>query len=554
MQGEEQQAKPGWGISRDEMNLAEFPLALLSTRADPNLKTLEFSDTVRGKNGELTQRQWIITGADKFGLPTALDDEVLLGLLKLTVDDGFRSQKVVFTRYELLRILRWSTEGRSYQRLQRALDRLSGVRIKATNAFYDNAQKAHHTKNFGIIDAYELSDGRENAQKPSFFIWSETIFDSFQVGFIKKLDLEFYLSLNSSVSKRLYRFLDKHFWYRSKVQINLFTLAHEKIGVSRNYRFASSLKQQLQSALDELIDRQFLGSYEFVGKGSHTEVILEVASRAPKIHGNATGCTGSLTQASQTEITTAKQITRTAKGRVTTGQSSNVAKETASSPVFSSGRGRKAQVSSRLEPTDRAREALQVPVAERSHELVLAKLVERGIGQAQAVRLVMGRSAANVEKMLDIIDYFDGLVASGSSLISRNPVGWLYRMIERVETVKLPGQAKEVAAPIGAKVGGLGSGVLKSSKRASRLISEVTPELRELYEKEYREAISAVRGELSTSKLQQIEQQVRLGWASVRSSISPAMFEASVAQGVEKELAKLNGFPSLEQWVLQRSN
>src|SRR5690606_4291994 len=115
--------KPRRAISRDEMNLAEFPLAVLSTRANPNLKTLEFCDEVRGKNGDVVDRKWIITGADKFGLPTASDDEVLLGLLKLTVDNGFESQKVFFTRYELLRILRWTTEGRSYTRLQRALDR-----------------------------------------------------------------------------------------------------------------------------------------------------------------------------------------------------------------------------------------------------------------------------------------------------------------------------------------------------------------------------------------------------------------------------------------------
>jgi plasmid replication initiation protein len=246
------------GISRDEMNLAEFPLAVLSTRIDPSVKTLEFTDNVKHKNGELLERKWIITGADKFGLPTSSDDEVLLGLVKLTVDSGFQNQKVFFTRYELLRILRWTTEGRSYVRLQKALDRLSGVRIKATNAFYDNESKSHSTRNFGIIDAYEINDGRDSNPKPSFFIWSETIFKSFQVGFIKKLDLDYYLNLQSAVSKRLYRYLDKHFWYRSRIQINLFTLAHEKIGISRNYRYASSLRQQLDPAINELIERGFL--------------------------------------------------------------------------------------------------------------------------------------------------------------------------------------------------------------------------------------------------------------------------------------------------------
>jgi plasmid replication initiation protein len=214
-------------ISRDEMNLAEFPLTVLSKRSDPSVKTLEFSDSVKGKNGDVINRKWIITGADKFGLPTSSDDEVLLGLLKLTADDGLRNPKIFFTRYELLKILRWTTEGRSYVRLQNALDRLSGVRIKATNAFYDNESKLHSTRNFGILDAYEINDGRDT--RPSFFTWSEVLFKSFQVGFIKKLDLEFYLDLQSAVSKRLYRYLDKHFWYRSRMQVNLFVLAHEKI-------------------------------------------------------------------------------------------------------------------------------------------------------------------------------------------------------------------------------------------------------------------------------------------------------------------------------------
>ena len=146
-------AKKQSGSSRDEMNLAEFPLAVLSTRIDPSVKTLQFKDCQRLKNGEVIEREWLITGADKFGLPTSTDDDVLLGLMRLTMDEGFRDRKIHFTRYELLRILRWTTEGRSYQRLTKSLDRLSGVRIKAANAFYDNNTKNYQTLNFGIIDA-----------------------------------------------------------------------------------------------------------------------------------------------------------------------------------------------------------------------------------------------------------------------------------------------------------------------------------------------------------------------------------------------------------------
>jgi plasmid replication initiation protein len=266
-------------FARDEMNLSEFPLAVLSSRTNPDVKTLEFSDFQRLKNGELVERKWIITGADKFGLPTSTDDDVILGLICLTMDQGFREQKVYFTRYELLKILRWSTEGRSYSRLTKSLDRLSGVRIRASNAFYDNASKAYQTKNFGVIDGYEINDERAAAQhsksglsSKSFFIWSEVLFDSFKSGFIKKLDLDIYFNLKSAVSRRLYRYLDKHFYYRNTIERQLMFLAFEKLGLSRSYKYASSVKQQLEPAVSELIECGFLANCEYLGKGEETVV------------------------------------------------------------------------------------------------------------------------------------------------------------------------------------------------------------------------------------------------------------------------------------------
>jgi hypothetical protein len=384
---------PSLKLSRDEMNLAEFPLTVLSKRADPSVKTLEFSDYVKGKNGELINRAWIITGADKFGLPTSSDDEVLLGLLKLTADDGLQNRKVHFTRYELLRILRWTTEGRSYTRLQNALDRLSGVRIKASNAFYDNETKLHSTRNFGIIDAYEINDGRDT--RPSFFTWSEVLFKSFQVGFIKKLDLDFYLDLQSAVSKRLYRYLDKHFWYRSRIQVNLFTLAHEKIGVSRNYVYASSLRQQLEPALEELKERGILSEYEFSGKGKSTELVM-IAAHAPK------------------KIATAPQPT------------SGVDQAAIARPSSSA--------DTRLEKG--------LDTCERLSSDVQRLLVERGLAERQAQRLVAEQGEDTLARMQAIIKHFDSLVANKSALVSRSPTGFLYRAVERPFEFTLPGEKR----------------------------------------------------------------------------------------------------------------
>lgn len=360
-------------ISRDEMNLAEFPLTVLSTRANPHLKTLEFSDSIRTKNGDLVERKWLITGADKFGLPTSSDDEVLLGLLKLTVDDGIRSRKVHFTRYELLKTLRWSTEGRSYFRLQKALDRLAGLRIKATNAFYDNDAKCHSTKVFGLLDAYEINTSRDADLKSSYFTWSETIFKSFQVGFIKKLDLDFYLSLRSAISKRLYRFLDKHFWYRSCVDINLFTLSHEKLGISRNYKFSSSLRQQLDPALTELCEHGFIDEFSYAGKGRDTKLTI-VAKRGIR--------------------SAAKQDQKPAVQRASSSQ----------------------------------------PLQQETAVL----LIERGIKERQVLTLIAGKADEALRRIQEIVAYFDALVDTGSHLVSRSPVGFLYKAVENYQTFTIP--------------------------------------------------------------------------------------------------------------------
>src|SRR5262249_13369586 len=60
---------------RDEMNLAEFPITVLADRVPRGAKTLIF----RASQGQLT-----ITGSDAFGLPTALDADVIVALIQLT--------------------------------------------------------------------------------------------------------------------------------------------------------------------------------------------------------------------------------------------------------------------------------------------------------------------------------------------------------------------------------------------------------------------------------------------------------------------------------------
>ena len=91
----------------------------------------------------------------------------------------------------------------------------------------------------------------------SSFRWNEVIFRSFQSGNLKQLDLEFYLKLRLPTTKRMYRFLDKRFYRRSRLDFDLRSLACEHIGLSRSYA-PTELKRRLKPALEEMEQLGFL--------------------------------------------------------------------------------------------------------------------------------------------------------------------------------------------------------------------------------------------------------------------------------------------------------
>ena len=112
---------------RDELNFAEFPIASVSDTIADGQKTLEFTDEIFDPStGNTVTRTLVITAADRFGLPTALDDEVLPGLVQLSCDQGFSDRKVHFSRYELIKLLGWRDESKSYKRIEESLSRWTG--------------------------------------------------------------------------------------------------------------------------------------------------------------------------------------------------------------------------------------------------------------------------------------------------------------------------------------------------------------------------------------------------------------------------------------------
>lgn len=260
--------EPAWQ-GRDELNLAEFPIALLASRPRRDLKTVHFQDRVWDRSrGEWVTRRLVISASDQYGLPTALDDEVILGLIQLSREDDFASRRVFFSRYHLLQVLGWRHEGKSYARLETSLKRWLGVTLYYEKAWWDKAAQAWVDENFHILEQVSLYDRRrclswqgDGEPRLSTFLWSEVVFGSFQAGYLKQIDMELYRRLGSPIAKRLYRLLDKRFYHRPQWEFDLRDLAHEHVGLSRAYD-VGQLKRKLRPAIQELESVGFLQAIE----------------------------------------------------------------------------------------------------------------------------------------------------------------------------------------------------------------------------------------------------------------------------------------------------
>ena len=104
---------------KDELNIAEFPIAALANRMNPEIKTITYQDEIQdAKTGQLMPRSLTITGSDLYGLPTSFDDEVILGLINLSRGQGFQSPSMNFNRHQVISVLGWSNDDYYYQRIK----------------------------------------------------------------------------------------------------------------------------------------------------------------------------------------------------------------------------------------------------------------------------------------------------------------------------------------------------------------------------------------------------------------------------------------------------
>ena len=312
-----------------------------------------------------------------------MDKKLHKALEFLISQKGFPVENpITFSFYELCKLMNINNSGKTKRMIKDALVRTKLAGIESQGSFYYKGERRWINDIFNLYDRVvfvgELLTNGETADSNYVFL-SDWYLKSLNSFYVKPLDFDYYRSLQSTLSGRLYEFLGIQFYglqgkpysveYRRLCQ--LLPIVEQK--------YLSKAKENLCSAHRELQETKFL------------------------------------TQVRWKEIEKSKWI-------ITYYPGDRVRKE---SSKFKS----EEQLELRLSiPNELSTTNKEQPQSVIDFN-VIEQLSQRGITKLTAQRLINDYSLDQIQKQIEIFDY---LVKIKSQLVAKNPAGFLRKSIERI--------------------------------------------------------------------------------------------------------------------------
>ena len=212
---------------------------------------IDWKGKSRGKGEEQVDFYMEVNAPQEPGLPKGHVEDVVVALLKLSAEQGFKGAKVETTRYELIQVMNWPLTSYYYNRLEKTLKQLVQMSVD-TNALWDPNRKKYYDATFNILDSTKIERERGEKDAETFIRWGTEVFEMFTQGYMKLLDTQFYYSLDDPSTKRLYRWLDKHLKLRTQVEIDVLRLAQKVLGYGVTYSYPSQVIEKLTPKLEKL--------------------------------------------------------------------------------------------------------------------------------------------------------------------------------------------------------------------------------------------------------------------------------------------------------------
>jgi hypothetical protein len=187
-----------------------------------------------------------------------------------------------FSLYELRKILGWSDDsGGAYKEIRDALLRIATTSMQSRNAFYSAQERRRIVDTFNIWSVHfaEHEVKGQTVRERHVLKFHPIFIRNYMAQYLKGIDSDFYWSLRSPVSKRLYRLVDLQRAGGLSWETDLFGVRDQ---VPLDYNYPSQIKRALQKAHDELLQRDFLSGVEYEGKTEVTYMVSREFARRQK--------------------------------------------------------------------------------------------------------------------------------------------------------------------------------------------------------------------------------------------------------------------------------
>ncbi len=194
-------------LAFDEMNLVELPFCLLKKQ------TSSCRSVFLSPSGD----EYLEATSNRYGLPTALAEPIVLGLMWLTMEQvKFESPKVTFSLRELVeeyiypgQFTRYRASGRLLKSVEEELHRIAATRLRS-NRWYDRSLGKHVEMDAAIIDSMTVRNaGGRNATRILEIVWGNKVFESVRARYTKSLSIQTWLQIRYPLDRRLFRWLDR---------------------------------------------------------------------------------------------------------------------------------------------------------------------------------------------------------------------------------------------------------------------------------------------------------------------------------------------------------
>jgi hypothetical protein len=266
-----------------EQNLEEFPLFELKARKR-GAKARVFEKVIEGEGGVSLNQVWKVMPSGEYGMPGPVDQDVYLAVLQLLQQRGGMPEdgELSFSLYELRKILGWLDDsGGAYKEIRDALLRIATTSMQSRNAFYSAQERRRIVDTFNIWSVHfaEHEVKGQTVRERHVLKFHPIFIRNYMAQYLKGIDSDFYWSLRSPVSKRLYRLVDLQRAGGLSWETDLFGVRDQ---IPLDYNYPSQIKRALQKAHGELLQRDFLSSVEYEGKTDVTYMVSREFARRQK--------------------------------------------------------------------------------------------------------------------------------------------------------------------------------------------------------------------------------------------------------------------------------